>query len=59
MARHEVERALIETLNLVRVLDPDHFDALTNKLIGKNDARQFRDALSRLIDEEGTVRGGA
>ncbi len=59
LARHEVERALIETLNLVRVLDPDHFDALTNKLIGKNDARQFRDALSRLIDEEGTVRGGA
>ncbi len=55
LSRNEVEFAVIQTLNFLKTVDPNHFDALLIKFIGKERAKKLKSDISKRIGY--TVRG--
>lgn len=52
LSSNEVERAVIQTLQLVNEVDEDHFSSLLIKFRGKKGTREIKEALRRRIDSQ-------
>src|SRR5699024_3016721 len=52
LSRHEVELAVIQTLNLLQQVDEEHFHAMVIKFRGKLDSLKIEAALSKRSDKD-------